>query len=54
MAKRIKDTPIIRGKDAERFLKALSESELRKVPDADCRKALDVFEKVRQKNKGLL
>ncbi len=51
MAKPIKETPILFGKDADRFLKDIKKNEGEKISDKDYRRALSIFEKVKEKNK---
>ena len=52
MAKPIKETPILRGKEAEHFFAKVRKNESRKVSDTEYKRAVSIFEKVRAKNKG--
>ncbi len=51
MAKPIKETPILYGKDSDRFLKEIKENEKKKVPSEDYKRALDIYSKVIKKAK---
>ena len=51
MAKRIKETPILYGKNAKRFLKEIQDNESKKVPNKEYRRATTIFNKVVKKNK---
>lgn len=44
MARPIKDTPILSGKDAERFIDRMSRSDERRETDEERRKRVAVFE----------
>lgn len=46
MARPIKETPVLRGKNARDFEKAIKENEKKKVPRADYERALKVFDTV--------
>jgi len=43
MALPIKDTPILRGKDAERFRDRLKDSKKRRVSSEDYRRAINTY-----------
>lgn len=43
MAKPIKETPILRGKDAERFNRIIKENETKKVPAEDYERARKAY-----------
>lgn len=45
MATKIKDTPVLTGKVARRFLKKIRENEKKKVPKADYERAKKAYEK---------
>jgi hypothetical protein len=47
MARPIKDTPVISGKDAKRFTESISKG--RKVSEAKYQKAMSVYKKVIKK-----
>jgi len=49
MAKPIKDTPILYGKDSDRFLKEVKMNENRKIPDKDYQRAVEIYKKVKKK-----
>jgi len=46
MARPVKETPILRGKDAEAFARAIKDNETKKVPRQDYERALATFERV--------
>lgn len=50
MAKPIKDTPILMGNDAKRFSKEIQENEAKKVSQKKYKRAISIYEKVKQKN----
>ncbi|MCL4456407.1 MAG: hypothetical protein M1147_06085 [Nitrospirae bacterium] len=52
MAKPIKETPILRGKEAEHFFVKVHKNESKKVSDKEYKRAISIFEKVKSKNKG--
>ena len=52
MAKPIKETPILSGKEAEQFFDKVHKNESKKVPVKEYRRAVTIFEKVREKNRG--
>jgi hypothetical protein len=52
MAKPIKETPILRGKEAEHFFDKVHKNESKKVSAKEYKRAVTIFEKVREKNKG--
>lgn len=43
MAKPIKETPVLTGKDAERFNRIMKENETKKVSASDYQRAQDAF-----------
>ncbi|MCP5244849.1 MAG: hypothetical protein H6937_02315 [Burkholderiales bacterium] len=47
MATPIKDTPVLYGKDAERFERIIKENESKKVPAADYNRAKEAYKKFR-------
>jgi hypothetical protein len=51
MAKPIKETPILRGKEAEQFFDRIHKNESKKVSTKEYRRAISIFEKVTAKNK---
>lgn len=52
MAKPIKETPILRGKEAEHFFAEVKKNESKKISHKDYKRAISIFEKVKEKNKG--
>ena len=50
MAKPIKETPILRDKEAELFFAKVRKNESRKVSDMEYKRAISIFEKVMEKN----
>lgn len=46
MAKPIKETPVLYGKDSDRFLKEIKDNEGKKVSKEDYDRALDIYKKV--------
>jgi len=52
MAKPIKETPILFGKDADRFESEIKKNESRKVSEKEYKRAISIFSKVREKNKA--
>ena len=46
MAMPIKDTPILYGKDSDRFLKEVKDNENKKIPDEDYERAIDIYKKI--------
>ena len=46
MAKPIKETPILYGKDSDKFLKAAKENETRKIPAKEYNRAISIYNKV--------
>lgn len=46
MAKPIKETPILYGKDSDRFLKEVKENENKKVPAKEYKKAVSSYKKI--------
>ena len=51
MAMPIKETPILKGKDSEHFLKNIRENEGQKVPQKEYESAKRIYEAVIQKEK---
>ncbi len=47
MARPIKETPVLKGKDARRFDEALKKSESRKVSSADYRRAMTTYKSIK-------
>ena len=47
MAKPIKETPILYGKDAERFSKKIKENKKKKISDAEYKKAVNNYNKIK-------
>jgi hypothetical protein len=47
MARPIKETPVLTGKDAERFEKEIKENENRRVSDSDYQRAIATFQSVK-------
>lgn len=47
MARPIKETPVLEGKDAQRFEKQIKENERRKTPHAEYQRALATFQSVK-------
>jgi hypothetical protein len=52
MAKPIKETPILRGKEADNFFTKVQKNEARKVSEKEYKRAVSIFEKVKERNKG--
>jgi hypothetical protein len=52
MAKPIKETPILRGKEADHFFAKVQKNEAKKVSEKEYKRAVSIFEKVKEKNKG--
>lgn len=50
MARPIKETPILRGKDAERFSRIIKENEKKTVPAADYARAQETFKQFKLAN----
>lgn len=46
MARRIKETPILRGKAAERFEKSIRDNENKKVSAAEYARAIENYKKI--------
>lgn len=46
MAKPIKETPILYGKDSDRFLKEVKDNENKKVPAKEYKKAVSSYKKI--------
>ena len=53
MAKPIKETPILRGKDAERFTEEVRANEKKKVPAPEYKKAIADYKEIKSKFKIL-
>ncbi|WAR43736.1 hypothetical protein [Methylomonas rapida] len=47
MASKVKDTPVLRGKDAERFNKKMRESEQKIISKQEYNRMMAVFKSVR-------
>jgi hypothetical protein len=47
VATKVKDTPILKGKDAERFSQKMKEAENNPISKAEYERMLDVFNRVR-------
>ena len=45
----IKETPVLRGKDADRFLAAMEKSNTKKVPQSELARAKKVYEALNKK-----
>lgn len=56
MARPIKETPILYGKDSDRFLNEVQENETKKIPEKDYKRALNIYNKVmeNQSFKGVI
>jgi hypothetical protein len=54
MAKPIKETPILYGKDSDRFLKEVKENENKKVPAKQYKKAVSAYHKIIKNSKTKL
>ena len=50
MAKPIKETPVLYGKDSDRFLKEVKDNENKKVSQEDYDRALEIYNKVIKKS----
>lgn len=46
MAKPIKETPVLYGKDSDRFLKEVRENENKKISETEYKKAVSTYEKI--------
>ena len=46
MARPIKDTPVLSGKDSERFLRKAKQNESKKVPKKDYNRAIKTYKKM--------
>jgi hypothetical protein len=51
MAKPIKETPILRGKEAKHFFAKIRRNETKKISEKDYKRAVSIFERVKEKNK---
>lgn len=51
MAKEVKETPVLTGKEAERFTKAIQENEHKRVPEEDYARAMTTYEQVMKASK---
>ena len=49
MAIKVKDTPILRGKEAEAFTRTIEANKSKKVPASDYQRAQEVFRRVKLK-----
>jgi hypothetical protein len=49
MARPIRETPTLRGKDADRVSRILEENRAKKVPAKDYARAMDIYHKVMDK-----
>ncbi len=47
MARPIKETPVLRGKDAERFQRIIKENESKKVPASDYERAKQAYSSIK-------
>ena len=47
MARPIKETPVLEGKDARRFEKEIERNKGRKVPKEDYLRAVEVFKRIK-------
>jgi hypothetical protein len=47
MARPVKETPVLKGKDALRFEKQIKENETRKVSESEYQRALKTFHSVK-------
>lgn len=47
MARPIKETPVLSGKDAKRFEQQIKENEQRKVPESEYQRAIRTFQSVK-------
>ena len=52
MAKPIKETPILKGKEAERFFAKIQKNETKKVSVKAYGRAVSIFEKVKERNRA--
>lgn len=50
MARPIKETPVLTGKDAERFSRIIKENENKRVPAADYARAQEAFKQFKLAN----
>jgi len=46
MALPIKETPILYGKESDKFLKEIRDNENKKVPEAEYNQAIEIYKKV--------
>lgn len=51
MSRPIKDTPVLYGKESDRFLKEVKENESKKVPRKEFKKTQKIFKKIMSKAK---
>ncbi len=47
MARQVKETPVLEGKDAKRFNEEIKKNKNRKVPAADYQRALASFHRIK-------
>ena len=52
MARPVKDTPVLTGKDARRFEQALKRNESAKVPREDYERAMRTFSRIKLRGKA--
>lgn len=52
MAKPIKETPILKGKESEHFFAKIQKNETKKVSGKAYIRAVSIFEKVKERNKA--
>lgn len=52
MARKVKETPVLSGKDAERFDRAIKANENKKVSADDYKRAVDNYDRIK-KSSGL-
>jgi len=52
MAIKVKDTPILRGKDAEVFTRAIEANKSKKVPASDYSRAQQVYRRIKLTDNG--
>jgi len=47
MARKVKETPILKGKDAERFERTVKKNESKTVPPEDFKRAMEVYKRIK-------
>lgn len=52
MATKVKDIPILRGKEAEAFTRTIEANESKKVPASDYNRAQEVYRRIKLTNPG--